>query len=206
MLCLGFQAFCFEGIFQIHIVSYYKDVPDSQYCTWMFKGKQVKMTADIHAQKVHMKLNYVPSLENKKVLLYNEVAAPDGKKYASWLNMNQIQVDSGKFALRIQVEKTDESEKIAGVQCNKYIVRTDKEVLELWLYPCDIHLEPILQYFPNTCFRALVKENIQGFPLRVLTKDFGGSILEKWETTRVTAEKVSSESFVLPAGYDLVNF
>jgi len=106
--------------------------------------------------------------------------------------------------------KTGKTDKIAGVECEQWIIKNPEGETELWN----------AKGFGNFLFvqnNAFMKRNSNRpqwvkdimeegfFPFRIISKDPNGNVEMKMEVTDVQRKNLSSSMFEIPSGYKKMN-
>lgn len=159
-----------EGNSRLDITSHTKEVPSATYSLYFLQNQaNVKMTADAGTQK---KVYDIP--------------------YSSFAK--------SEFSSAYLVEATGNKAKYAGYECEEYIVKTENTVVSCWVSKYT-GINP--SSFPSVIlgkgvFAVLMRNNIQGIPLKITSKDFAGNVISDQEVVSIQTLQVPESLFTVP--------
>jgi len=160
-----------EGSSRLDITSHTKEVPNAAYSLYFVKNQpNVQMVADAGTQK---KVYDIP--------------------YSSFAK--------SEFSSAYTVEPTGNKATYAGYECEEYIVRTENTIVSCWVSKYT-GINP--SSFPSVIlgkgvFAVLMRNNIQGIPLKITSKDFAGNVISDQEVVSIQTVQVPESTFVVPS-------
>ncbi len=173
-----------------------KTYSEMTFDEWEAQMKKMSQKMDAQTEELQKKMESMPEEQRKMVeqMMGNQMAAKKGKD------------------AKIDVKKTGETKKIAGLGCTKYTVTRDgKEALALWatkdLKGFDTMRKDIQEFssrmmasdFQGTKGLAEAMNKVDGFPMET---DMQGGV--KIEVTKVERKEIAASEFEVPAGYTKV--
>lgn len=114
---------------------------------------------------------------------------------------------NSEFSTAFSVEATGKKANYAGYECEEYIVKTSNSVVTCWISKATgvpaSSFPPII--VGRGVFSILLKNNIQGIPMKITFKDFAGNIIQDTEIVSIQASALPASTFTIPVGYEKGN-
>jgi len=195
----------FEGIITFNIESQSNGPQKMKYYV---KGNKVRMEMDMPGMAAGMSPTMIfDNGTNKMYTLISQM-----KSYMEIpINMDEKNDNQNdKMDDNDRPVKTGKTDKIAGVECEQWIIKNPEGETELWN----------AKGFGNFLFvqnNAFMKRNSNRpqwvkdimeegfFPFRIISKDPNGNVEMKMEVTDVQRKNLSSSMFEIPSGYKKMN-
>lgn len=172
--------------------------------TWYVSQSSCKMKMTFNDAKVNTVNWFFPDVVNSQLLTYGEGPVPAGVQKAYYaIPVKNIQADKSIEVSRIKVERTAETKTMAGMNCEKILVKTNRTITEMWVtkdFKADYY--KFYAFFQNsTELMGLSEEQIQGFPLASVTKDLSGKLISSAELISATPTEFTDADFKVPSDY-----
>jgi hypothetical protein len=170
--------------------------------TWYVTETQCKMKMDFRDDKVNTTTWFIPDVANGALSSYLEGGA--SKIYFS-LPASGARPSEMTQVFRVNLEKTGETQSVSGMNCEKMLVKTNRNTTEMWVttdfQPAYYKFAPFFQ--SSMELLGLSNNNTPGFPLSSVTKDLSGKVISSSELVSVTQTDLNAADFTVPAGYQL---
>lgn len=191
-------AFAWEGTI---VQKYSAPGSNAITMTWYVTDNDCKMKMDFADGNVNTSTFFIPDLATSKLITYAEGGTQ--KKVFYTIPVAGIEPSKDMNASRVTVERTTETKAIGGLNCEKLIVKTNKNVTEMWVTK---DFKPnFYKFFPY--FRSsfelmgLYEDRIQGFPMSSVTKDLSGAVVAQNTFVSATSADLTDKDFKVPDGY-----
>ncbi|HKJ46757.1 MAG TPA: DUF4412 domain-containing protein [Balneolales bacterium] len=195
----------FEGIITFQIES---QSNNAQKMMYYVKGNKVRMEMEMPGTAAGMSPTIIYDNESNK--MYTLISQM--KSYMEIpINLSEQEADSSnQIDDNDKPVKTGKTEKIAGVECEQWLIKTDDGETELWnakgfgnfLFVQNNAFMKRNRHQPEW-LKDIMKEGF--FPFRIISKDQDGNMDMKMEVTDVKAENLSASLFEIPSGYNKMN-
>jgi hypothetical protein len=167
--------------------------------TWYVTPTQCKLKMQYSDKDINTNTYFIPS--GAQLLTYNDGPVPSGATKAYFaIPVGSVKAQpQGSFT----VERTGETQVIAGVKCEKVIARSANTVTEMWVSQ-DFKGEAyrFAQYFKNNSeLKALADAQIPGFPVASVTRDASGNVVSSYEALSATNTNIADSEFTIPTEY-----
>ena len=178
------------------------DIRGNVTMTWYVSETQCKLKMDFQSADVNTSTWFIPDLTSGRLISFGEGPVPAGlpKTYYSIPVQN---VKSTNSVSRVSINRTGETKTISGMVCEKIVVKTNRNITEMWIttdFKTDLY--KYSAFFQNSYeLMGLSEESIQGFPLESVTKDNAGKVISSLELASAMQSDLSSKDFTIPADY-----
>jgi hypothetical protein len=170
--------------------------------TWYVSETKCKLKMDFADDKVKTTSYFIPDLASGKMFTYSDGVVP-GASQKRYYTIPVQSVTSNINVSRVSINQTDETKTIAGMTCQKIIIKTNKTTTEMWVtkdFKADFY--KYAAFFQNSYeLIGLSQESIQGFPLESVTKDNAGTIINSYELVSASSNEFNDADFSVPADY-----
>ncbi len=172
--------------------------------TWYVSQNQCKMKMEYKDDKLNSATWFLPQMASGKLQMYAEGDVPPGVQKAYYeVPVQDVKPASASNVARVSVQKTGETKTMAGFNCEKMIVRTNKGSTEMWVTtdfkPDYFKFYP---FFQNSgALLGLNEESIQGFPVEYISKDNLGNVVSSNTFVSGSNSNLSDADFKVPAEY-----
>jgi hypothetical protein len=188
----------FEGSIMLSILN--KHTGESGSVEWKVKNPDHYMGFSTHAGNEN--LRYAILIKNGNAFLLSEV---HGHGTVHDIDLSAAKASQGDI-MASRVVKTEETSIIAGQKARKILIYGNKTSTVCWV--SEDHLLAALQ-IPSVLSRtgvmgAMQRNNINGFPLEIITMDESGEIIYSQSVTAILPSIISADSFELPPHYQRV--
>ncbi len=173
--------------------------------SWYITETQCKMKFETTGGKYSGVTWVIPDVDKGALLMYSETPGSDGIKTYFSVPLASIKPTTLANVSRVNVLKTGETQTIAGVTCEKMIIKTNLGSTEMWVTS---NFKPALykfySYFQNSMeLLGLNNDNTPGVPVSSVTKDISGKVTESSEAISVTETELNPSDFTVPSDYQL---
>ncbi len=175
-----------------------------QTMEYSVKGKKVRMDMDIPGVPASMKPAII--FDNDTNTMYTVINQL--KSYMA-IPMDSLTDKSSKYDNSEKPVKTGKTKMIAGVKCEEWKIKDNKEETILWNAP---HFGNFIfgrgsGFFggdrPPEWASELIKNGF--FPFQIISKDPGGNVVMTMEVTHVDRKKLDASLFKVPSDYNKMN-
>jgi hypothetical protein len=180
----------FEGI--IKFKGENKSISETSEVDWLVKGGKSRLDITSHTAEV-------PNMKTNLYFVQGGVKmqAEDGKGGRAIYDIPYAAFANSDFSTAFSVENTGKKARYANYECEEYVVRTTNSEVSCWV-SLSTGINP--SSFPSVVlgrgvFSVLQKNGVQGIPLKMTTKDFGGNITTDMEVISIQAASVSDNEF-----------
>lgn len=172
--------------------------------SWYVTDENCKMKMIFGNAQLNSTSWFIPDMAGGQLLSYNEGAVPAGVQKAYYkLPVDKVRVQQSNEVSRITLQKAGETKNIGGINCEKYLIRTNKSETEVWVTqkfaPAFYKFSPFFK--DHTALTGLAEENIKGFPIECTTKDLTGKVISAYQFVSATEVDLSEADFKVPAEY-----
>lgn len=175
--------------------------------SWYVTSQHCKMKMEFSDEKVKSVNWFIADAAHHQLLSYSEGAVPAGAQKAFFaIPVQDIRADKSTEVSRVTVEATGETKNVSGLLCEKVLMKTNKNVTEMWVSkdfkPSFYQFYP---FFQNSLeLMALNEEKMQGFPVTSTTKDNSGKVVSAYQLISAQPSELSAADFQVPAEYKSV--
>ncbi|MES2621734.1 MAG: DUF4412 domain-containing protein [Bacteroidota bacterium] len=172
--------------------------------SWYVTSQQCKMKMEFSDAKVNTVSWFIADMQQNKLLTYAEGSVPSGAQKAFFaIPVQNIKADKTSGTARVSAQATGETKSVSGLLCEKVLVKTNKNITEMWVSkdfkPAFYKFYP---FFQNSIeLMALSEEKIQGFPVSSQTKDISGQVTASYQLLSAQSIELSEADFKVPSEY-----
>ena len=172
--------------------------------TWYVSETQCKMQMAYTDDKMKTTSSFIPDVANSRLLTFSDGKAPGAPQntfYAVPIQNIKGENEGG----HVTVTQTGETQTLAGLLCEKVIVKTHQTTTEMWITR---DFKPgfykFSSYFQSSYeLMGLEEKELSGVPLQSVTKDISGAIVNSYDLISATSADLSALDFTVPAEYKL---
>lgn len=190
----------FEGV--IKFKGENKTYSETSEMDWYLKNGDSRLDITSHTKEANANMNIFLVQGEGSAKMTSE---GNGKKmiydvpYSAFAN--------AEFSSAFSADATGKKATYAGHECEEYIVKTANSVVSCWVSKTT-GITPAS--FPSIIvgrgvFSILLRNGIQGIPLKITSKDFAGNIIQDTEVVSIQASALPASTFVIPSGYEKGN-
>ena len=172
--------------------------------TWYVTDGQCKMQMHYADDKMNTTSYFIPDVTNSRLLTYSDGKAPGAPQNTYYtVPIREIKGDNDQG--HINVTQTGETKTLAGMLCEKVIVKTPASTTEMWItkdFKADFYT--FHPYFQSSYeLMGLEEKELKGVPLQSVTKDNAGVVINSYELVTATSADLKPSDFTVPADYKL---
>jgi Domain of unknown function (DUF4412) len=203
-----FAAILSTGLFAsggMIITQTYKDAGNSAASitvTWYVSETQCKMKMEYADGKINSTTYFIPDAAAAKLLTYSDGAAP-GASQKNYFSLPVQNIKGNADVTRVNVTRTGETKTLAGIVCEKVIIKTNRSTTEMWLTrdfkPDFYKFSPFFQ--SSVELLGLSQDGIQGMPLESTTRDNSGAIISSYTLISAQNAQLNAGDFAVPSDY-----
>ncbi len=170
--------------------------------TWYVSQAQCKLKMAYADDKVNSNNYFIPDAAGGKLLMYSDGVVP-GAGQKRYFSVQVQDIKSGIDVSRVTVNKTGETKTIAGIVCEKVVIKTNRSTTEMWItrdFKADFY--KFYPFFQSSYeLMGLSQESIQGVPLESVTTDNSGAVINSYQLVSATSADLNPTDFTVPSEY-----
>ncbi len=197
-LCLmALHAFGFEGTVKQSVTNF-NGSGSSATMTWYIGAGSCRI--DMSISDKDLKTNNTVMLMNpsdQSMIMYE--TSGGGEKVYFQMNASAVSGD----AMNVMVNKTTETKKIGGYNCEKWTVMNTSGSYDVWITrDIDFNAAAYKEFFKGSMeIQALAQQGVKGFPMLTETRNGANASV----TNKVTPGTLPAGTLSVPAEYKLYN-
>jgi hypothetical protein len=195
ILCLvSLNAQTFEGTIEM---TYFEGKDELQTFKWFLSDEKIAMETEMEKDGKSYLSKFFPNLTTATLTVTS--VTPSG----NFIYETPASKIEGENVVVTEIQQTGEFQKIAGYNCEKYVMLSENYKIESWIASdIDVQLWRFADFFKSFYeLQAFKKEKKTGFILASTVWDFSGNSVFALKVGKVNPEPVDQSVFEIPEGF-----